>query len=178
MGFLTEVSGPPVTDKLPPGWIFDQIEDWTRRVPDRVAFVLDAPDRSEKYRYSDVLMQSAAVATELESSGIHHGDRVGIVMENTPQWVFVLLGAMQIGAVTVPLATTLPQHSIELIAAHAGCRMIFADDTNWQKAAEVAKNLNCEISQPSSSQKGRHVARIEAPDDGEATAILIYTSGT
>src|SRR5215471_14003731 len=162
MSFLTEVSGPPA-DTLPPEWIFDEIEAWAKRVPDRIAFVLDANGPIEEYRYPDVLERAAAIAAELDAKGIRRGDRVGIVMENTPQWVFVLLGAMQIGAVTVPLATTLPQHSIELIAAHAGCRMIFADDTNWQKAAEVAKNLNCEISQPSSSQKGRHAARIEAP---------------
>src|SRR5215471_9200205 len=144
MSFLTEVSGPPA-DTLPPEWIFDEIEAWAKRVPDRVAFVLDANGPIEEYRYPDVLERAAAIAGELEAKGIRHGDRIGILMENTPQWVFVLLGAMEIGAITVPLATTLPEYSIELIARHAGCKLIFADDPNRDKAAAVSQKLPCEV---------------------------------
>src|SRR6478672_13683292 len=99
MSFLTEVSGPPVTDALPPQWIFEQIEAWANRVPDRAAFVLDSHDRIDEFRYADVLEQAEAIASELEARGIRPGDRIGIVMENTPQWVFVLLGAMQLGII-------------------------------------------------------------------------------
>src|SRR5215475_1039136 len=62
-------------------------------------------------------------------------------MENVPQWVFALLGAMRIGAVTVPLATALPENSIQLIAEHAGCKVLVADETNWEKASHVAAAL-------------------------------------
>src|SRR5262249_14445985 len=123
----------------------DEIEAWAKRVPDRVAFVLDANGPIEEYRYPDVLERAAAIAAELEAKGIRHGDRIGILMENTPHWVFVLLGAMWIGAVTVPHATTLPEHSIELIARHAACKLIFADETNRDKAASVGQKLPCEI---------------------------------
>jgi long-chain acyl-CoA synthetase len=179
MSFLTEVSGPTVTDTLPPEWIFDQIEAWAKRVPDRVAFVLDAGERTEDYRYPDVLEQAATIAGQLEAKSIGRGDRIGIIMENTPQWVFVLLGAMQIGAVTVPLATTLPEHSIELIARHAGCRLIFADDPNRDKAVAVGEKLQCEVLPISRTRAdkppgntGWHIC------DPKAAAILIYTSGT
>src|SRR5579885_889412 len=106
MSFLTQATGPPVTEPPSPRWMFEQIEAWATRSPDRVAFVLDHQDRTEEYRYPDVLKQADAIASELSSRGIRSGDRIGIVMENTPQWVFALLGAMRIGAITVPLATT------------------------------------------------------------------------
>src|SRR5262249_43085416 len=119
------------------------------------------------------------IAGQLEAKSIGHGDRIGIIMENTPQWVFVLLGAMQIGAVTVPLATTLPEHSIELIARHAGCRLIFADDPNRDKAVAVGEKLQCEVLPISRTRAdkppgktGWHIC------DPKAAAILIYTSGT
>src|SRR5215471_4057392 len=178
MSFLTEVSGPPA-DTLPPEWIFDEIEAWAKRVPDRVAFVLDANGPIEEYRYPDVLERAAAIAAELDAKGIRRGDRIGILMENTPQWVFVLLGAMQIGAVTVPLATTLPEHSIELIARHAGCKLIFADDPNWEKAVAVGQKLQCEIFPISRVRASKASANAGKRSwDPASTAILIYTSGT
>src|SRR5689334_6033461 len=178
MSFLTEVSGPPA-DTLPPEWIFDQIEAWATRVPDRIAFVLDANGRIEEYRYPDVLEWAAAIAAELEEKGIRHGDRIGILMENTPRWVFVLLGAMEIGAVTVPLATTLPEHSIELITRHAGCRLIFADEPNWDKAVAVGQKLTCEVFPIAEARaKAGAASRQKRSCDPASTAILIYTSGT
>src|SRR5262245_54730920 len=105
MSFLTEVSGPPISDTLPAHWIFDRIEEWSKRLPNQIAFVADHEDRVEEYRYNEVLGEADAIAAGLLESGIQQGDRVGILMENIPQWVFVLLGSMRIGAVTVPLAT-------------------------------------------------------------------------
>src|SRR5437868_6117808 len=127
MAYLTEVSGPPV-DALSRHWIFEQIEAMAKRDPSQAAFVLDQQDKVEEYRYPEVLQYASAVAGDLAASGIQCGDRIGVIMENTPQWVFMLLGAMRIGAVTVPLATTLPESSLQLIAEHAGCKVIFADE--------------------------------------------------
>jgi long-chain acyl-CoA synthetase len=179
MGFLTEVSGPPITDVLPPQWLFDQIEQWAKRTPDRPAFVLDHQGDVEEYRYSEVLDCAGAMGDEMVERGIRRGDRIGILMENTPQWVFVLLGALRIGAITVPLATTLPEDSIERIAQHADCKLIFADEANWKKAEKVAEALKCDLAQPSASRKGQASKRAgEGIPDPKATAILIYTSGT
>src|SRR6185436_16087858 len=115
MEFLTEVSGLPVEDAPNPDWIFDRIEYWSKRFPEKPAFAADYQDRVVEYRYADVLERSAALAAYLTARGVQRGDRVGILMENIPEWVFVLLGAMQIGAITVPLATTLPENSIILV---------------------------------------------------------------
>jgi long-chain acyl-CoA synthetase len=193
MTFLTEISGPPVTGVLAPMWMFEQIESWAKREPGRFAFVLDHQDRVEQYRYREVLEHAGAIAACMLERGIQPGDRIGILMENTPQWVFVLLGSMQIGVVTVPLATTLPEDAIERIAHHAGCKLIFADETNWGKAGEVGKRLHCEIVGAVGEAQARQGAASEddrprSPDilgghrpplqDGTSTAILIYTSGT
>jgi long-chain acyl-CoA synthetase len=177
MAFLTEVSGPPVTDTPPPLWIFDQIAEWAKRAPDRLAFILDHQDRTEEYRYSEVLDRASEVTSELAARGIQRGDRIGIVMENTPQWVFVLLGAMRAGVITVPLATTLPEQSLKLIAQHAGCRLIFADEPNLEKAGAVARHLGCEVIQPVFRGKPGE-GKVAGTVEPACTAILIYTSGT
>ena len=143
MGFLAEASGPPIIETPSPGWIFERIEEWDRRFPNRFAFAIDQQDRVEEYGYADVLAYANEIATLLEEKGAKPGDRVGILMENVPQWVFVLLGAMRLGAVAVPLATTLPESSVQIVAEHAGCIAIFADPSNFDKASSVAKSLGC-----------------------------------
>ena len=85
MTFLTEVSGPPATDVLPPQWLFDQIEQWAKRAPDRPAFVLDRQGKVEEYRYSEVLDRARAMGDEMLARGMQRGDRIGILMENTPE---------------------------------------------------------------------------------------------
>jgi long-chain acyl-CoA synthetase len=176
--FLTEAEGPSVEKAPSPGWIFEQIEEWAQRSPDRTAFVIDREEKIEHYRYPDVLRQTAGVAGMLTAAGIQRGDHIGILMENVPQWVFSLLGAMRIGAVTVPLAPTLSEQSIELIARHAGCKLIFADDANWEKAKQVASVLGCTLARPSpgDSQPDYQPGRFAAASG--QTALLIYTSGT
>src|SRR5215471_17968161 len=145
MEFQTEVSGPPLTDTPPPSWIFDRLEEWTRRFPDRFAFALDRQDSVQEYRYADVVEQANAIAAGLKANGINPGDRIGILMENIPEWVFILLGAMRAGVVTVPLATLLPESHLVHIAAHASCRLIFADDANLKKARHVASETQGRI---------------------------------
>src|SRR6267142_6703167 len=145
MKFLTEVSGLPLAETPSSNWIFDRIEEWAKRYPDRFAFAVDHQDDVTEFGYADVLAEAAGIAAELVAKGVKRGDRVGILMENIPQWVFVLLGAMRVGAVTVPLATTLPESSIRLFAEHAGCRVLFADEPNKEKATDVARKMGCQL---------------------------------
>ena len=178
MTFLTEVSGPPVTDTLPAQWIFASVEEWAKRSPNQFAFAADHGDGIEEYRYIDVIEHANANAAGLQERGVQRGDRVGILMENTPQWVFLLLGAMRMGAVTVPLPATLPENSIRLLVEHAGCKLIVADEQNWGKASQVADGIGCLLSLPhqlESLDQHQHGASDISPSD---TAILIYTSGT
>src|SRR3989442_5435630 len=189
MKFLTEVSGPPLAETPSSNWIFDRIEEWAKRYPDRFAFAVDHQDDVTEFGYADVLAEAAGIAAELEAKGVKRGYKVGIIMENIPQWVFVLLGAMRVGAVTVPLATTLPEKSLRLIAQHAGCRMIVADEQNWEKAERVCKELKCALASPPGRGEGTGFAEIRDPrpaalyaalSQGESsdTTIIVYTSGT
>src|SRR5262249_57967661 len=135
---------------------------------------IDQKDKVEEYRYADVLDRADDFASALVSEGIQRGDHVGILMENVPQWVFALLGAMRIGAVTVPLATALPENSIQLIAGHAGCKLLFADETNLEKASHVAASLGAALLCPSAVGAGgdRPGGPQTPPPD---TALLIFT---
>src|ERR1041385_1439337 len=180
MHFLTEISGPPV-DPLPPSWIFDRIEQWANLFPDRFAFAFDDQNSVREYRYADVVSETNAIAAGLVRKGIQPGERIGILMENIPEWAFVLLGAMRMGAITVPLATLLPESHLSRIVEHSDCRMIFADDANLETARKVASHsgaLVVAISDWPSFKVREARSASTYRFNADADVLIIYTSGT
>jgi len=176
MSALTQASGPPIDPAVTGRWIFDRVQDWARRGPDRCAFVLDHADRVEEYTYADVVRFTDRIAAGLEARGIKRGDRVGILMENIPHWVFALLGILRIGGVVVPLAPALSESSIKRLYDHAGCRLIFSDAQNIEKARGASADAILLPCEEFLNSKGS-LSAFESPRDDE-TALIIYTSGT
>jgi len=64
-------------------------------------------------------------ARALQEWGIRMGDRVAILSENRPEWPAADMAALLLGAVTVPLYTTLTAEQTAFLLNDAGCRVIF-----------------------------------------------------
>lgn len=181
MAVLTEVSGLPADSGISSRWIFERVEEWADRDPGRCAFVLDHSDRVDEFSFSDVVRFARQIADGLASRGILPGDRVGILMENVPHWVFALLGVLRLGAVAVPLAPALPDDALQRVSRHAGCRFVFTDDANQEKASRLGTPfLNLGMGRaippfPSARAEDAEGREPPAPSD---TGLIIYTSGT
>jgi long-chain acyl-CoA synthetase len=189
MDVSREVSGPLPVNPAPESWIFDQIRDWTSKAPGRFAFAVDWPDGTvEQYGYGDVLRIAESLGAGLAERGITRQDRIGILMENSPQWVFALLGAMRIGAVTVPLSTLLPESGVANLLAHAGCKLLFTDGPNLAKATRAASAqgaivvvYGAEAEHPAIPWQellSRNTPPPMPANNGDEAALIVYTSGT
>src|SRR4030095_11532483 len=77
MAPLTEISGPPADSAVSGNWIFDRIDDWAKREPNRRAFVLDQADQTQEFTYADVIRFMNGIAADLEARGVRSGDRIG-----------------------------------------------------------------------------------------------------
>jgi long-chain acyl-CoA synthetase len=64
-------------------------------------------------------------ARALQGCGIGKGDRVAILSENRPEWPVADMATLLLGAVTVPLYTTLTAEQTAFLLNDAGCRVIF-----------------------------------------------------
>ena len=187
MNFRTEVSGPPVAP-IPDDWFLDRFFELAEKDPARFALAMDHSDRVEEYSYREVAEISGRLAAALAASGVGPGDRVGILMSNSPQWVFVLLATLRMGAVVVPLSTLLPAPAVRRLAEHADCRVVFTDAGNVETGVEALGDGPIEIVGHETPSEGvvtwdSFIGRggdakppSEVQPDG--TAILIYTSGT
>jgi long-chain acyl-CoA synthetase len=67
----------------------------------------------------------AATAQTLHDWGIRKGDRVAILSENRPEWPIADISSLLLGAVTVPLYTTLTADQTLAQLRDSGCRAIF-----------------------------------------------------
>src|SRR5436190_12014928 len=67
----------------------------------------------------------AGVAKSLRSWGISRGDRVAILSENRHEWVVADFATMLLGAVVVPIYTTLTAEQTAYILRDSGSRAIF-----------------------------------------------------
>jgi long-chain acyl-CoA synthetase len=134
------------------------------------------------------------VARELRSWGIGRGDRVAILSENRYEWVVADFASLLLGAVVVPIYTTLTAEQIAYLLRDSGPRVIFVsteqhmarvlsirEQTSLEKivvmdhvASENAVRMSA-MAQSSSGSPAESIARVMKPDD---LATIIYTSGT
>ncbi len=189
MTMRTEVSGEPA-HPIAETWFLQKFDEWTEKEPTRFAFAVDRPDRVEEYSYREVSDQSHRIAASLTASGIVAGDRVGILMDNSPHWVFALLGVLRIGSVGVPLSTLLPASSVRRLVDHAECSLVFTDGSNLGTTLEalkgregpqvpiVATATDARVQDwESFLKRGDGTEWTPAPSP-DGTAVLMYTSGT
>ena len=147
----------------------------------------------------------ARTARALHSLGIRHGDRVAILSENRPEWPTADIASLLLGAVTVPLYTTLTAEQTAFALNDSGCRVIFlSSDQQLHKVLSILAQTRIErvivmddlaftgdlapfanrcitmrtIAQSSADELGPELeshARSVSPDD---LATIVYTSGT
>ncbi len=78
--------------------------------------------------WEEVRLAWEETAAGLLSLGISPGDRVAILSENRPEWVFADLGSLAAGGVVVPLYWTSPPPQVAYILRDSGCRVAFVSN--------------------------------------------------
>lgn len=68
------------------------------------------------------------VAAGLISMGVEPGDKVSILGENRPEWLFCDLGTMSIGGVTVGVYPTSAPDQIAYVAGHSESKILFIEN--------------------------------------------------
>ena len=87
----------------------------------------------------------ARTARALRAWGIRAGDRVAILSENRPEWPTADIASLLLGAVTVPLYTTLTAEQTAFVLNDAGCRAIFlSSDQQLHKVLSILNRTQIE----------------------------------
>jgi long-chain acyl-CoA synthetase len=146
---------------------------------------------------AELYQNVVGVARALREWGISPGDRVAILSENRPEWTVADFACLLIGAVVVPVYTTLTGEQTAYILQDSGARAVFVstekqllkvqsiqDQTAVERiivmdAAETAHAVQMQrLMQDGPKERDPQFdadARAVKPDD---LATIIYTSGT
>src|SRR5882757_1256559 len=104
------------------------------RHPDRIALRCD----DVQFTFSELHDAAARVATLLEQAGVEPGDRVGIMLPNTPAFAIVFYGIMYRGAVAVPMNPLLKGREVAFYLSNSGAKALFASPPIAEEAASGA----------------------------------------
>lgn len=115
-----------------------------------------------------------ALAAGLVAQGLVAGHRVGILGENTHEFVLAYFAALRAGLVAVPINPQLSPIELDQLIADCGPRLIFAPtDPGRAGIAYVALTVE--------GLAGVSVVGagpVSSPKDKESLAVLLYTAGT
>jgi long-chain acyl-CoA synthetase len=84
--------------------------------------------RQKKYRpisWAQWALTVRAVTLGLRQLGVEYQDRIGILSENRPEWTYADLGALGLGAISVPIYPTSSPQDVHYILTNAGIEILF-----------------------------------------------------
>ena len=168
-------------------------DHWATLDPDRPAIIdLARSGAREVWSFGRLKDASDRFASILAARGVGRGDRVALLLPQSPFIMVTHFAVMKLGAVVLPLFTLFGEDALEIRLADSGARLAVTDDANLDKLMAVApKTALCEtvttgtahhdgpvtVRPLSDALKAAQPATPVAvgPDD---PAVMIYTSGT
>src|SRR5690349_1680127 len=113
--------GVPHTIEYPKAPIFHFLEEAARKYPDRPCTIF----KGAVISYKEINALSDHMAAALVEMGVKKGDRVGIFMPNTPQFVIAYFGILKAGGVVVAVNPTYPVDEILTPVNDANIEIMF-----------------------------------------------------
>lgn len=146
------------------------------------------------YTFKDTQEYANRMSQLLIDLGIQKDDKIALIATNRPEWNFVDLGCLQIGAVDVPMYPTISEKDYEFIFNDASIKYAFVgDETIYNKVMplmgrvsslvgvytfdKIAGAKNFEESLPKTYNSAEIQKRKDSVNE-EDLATIIYTSGT
>ncbi|MEU8622397.1 AMP-binding protein [Streptomyces sp. NPDC048623] len=124
LGRLTEAQRAPID---PPPTVLHAFRAAVARTPGHPALVYF--DATLSYAEADALSDS--VAGHLAARGVGRGDRVAVMLQNSPHFVLALLGAWKAGAAVVPLNPMYKAAEVGHALRDSGARAVVCSDRAW-----------------------------------------------
>jgi long-chain acyl-CoA synthetase len=169
--------------------------------PDALSYKRDGAWRS--ISSEEMITRTRVIALGLYSLGIRHGERVGLLSQNCPEWTLSDAGTLFAGAVNVPIYTTQTPSQVSYILQDSGARVLFIENrASFERVREAISECHT-LEQviffdASEVEESRHVAlsdleargrrlleaqpglitELERKVKEQDLATIIYTSGT
>ncbi|OQX12510.1 MAG: hypothetical protein BWK76_17570 [Desulfobulbaceae bacterium A2] len=147
------------------------------RHPDKIAYFC----QDEEVSYRQLADAARRVAALLQARDIETGDRVLLVLQDSPVFIASLLGVMLVGGVAVIAGTSLTSEDYRFIQEDSGAQMLFASASLPEATALAGPSLPClrcgeSLAEWLTRLPGVSVSSV--PRSGDDDVLMLYTSGS
>ena len=130
----------------------------------------------ERLNYRQLRLRAYQVANYLSASGLHQGDRVMVIANNSPQWVELFLATQLIGVILVPVDAGSTLQTTERFIKETYPKIIFKSrylhpEIDKQATTVVLDELD-ELVHGFSADPPKYIINDDYP------ALIVFTSGT
>jgi benzoate-CoA ligase family protein len=143
--------------------------------------------RGGRITYNELRREVDYWASHIIASGVGEGDRVAMLLYDSPEFIACFIATVSIGAVCVPINTFLPAEDVLFILSDCGARLAIAEDElEWKvDLSDSAFSDRCSLLTIDTA--ARHYLdpkddtdpRLSLPATTEQSpAFLLYTSGS
>ncbi len=170
----------------------------TRRTPNGVAYRHFDDHRCEwlQLTWQEMEHEIARWQAAMAHEGLQPGDRVAIMLRNSPQWVIFDQAALGLGLVTVPLYVADRPENVAHVLQDSGAKVLLIDNaTHWHPLHEACTGISTltrivTLRNPPEGDNDERLRSVEewVPDthegfrhaarDPDTLASIVYTSGT
>ncbi|MBJ6362385.1 non-ribosomal peptide synthetase [Paenibacillus sp. GCM10012307] len=136
------------------------------KYPDQKAVVY----LNEELTYQDLNQRANNVARFFEESGVESGDRIGILFNNSLEYVISIIALTKIGASYIPLSYKENEQYLESLTHSAGIKFVFSDSDLNIPGIKILKT-SLELQPSRVNYEGN-------PINESDIAYIMFTSGT
>ena len=178
--------------------LFELFKERIRRTPEAVAYrSYNSQQRAwQDINWQQASQQVATIQAALVKEGLHAGDRVAVLLRNSPQWILFEQAALGLGLVLVPLYTNDRAENVAYVLQDAGIRLLLLEgkdalgqlDCIASQLQGLARLITVEPSEPTATYPrlisladwaDNEATELQTvPVDKDQLATLVYTSGT
>lgn len=166
-------------------------DDWVSADPGRLAIRHIGADGTRRdWTFGALKQASDALATAFRARGIGRGDRVAVLLAQSPEVLITHLAVYRLGGIVLPLFTLFGPDALAYRLADSGARAVVTDGANLDKVMALRPDLP-DLAQVWSLDPApapvrgfhddiaaAHGRPVMAETDADDPALLIYTSGT
>jgi len=150
--------------------IVDYIAEHAQRSPDRVAILF----KDKKITYRELEESAARCRGALAAHGIGPGDRVALVMSDSPEMIVAFLGIMGSGAIAVPCSTLLPVEGLSYVFKDSAAKLALVSPEHLENARAGGAPRTTQMNELLKGAKPAPLGKF----DRDTPCLVLYTSGS
>lgn len=168
----------------------DACDKWAAIEPDRVALIHRRADgRTDRWSYDRLARASNRLANALVDLGVRRGDRVAILLPQSPETAIAHFAVYKLGAIALPLANLFGVEALAYRLGDSGATTVITDKAGAAKLAAIRDRvapltvLSVDGATDGAADFHKLIARASesfrpVPTGPDDPALMIYTSGT